>query len=132
MQKNFSGNVCLRTKFDLRLKKKQKNFWCKFSKLLEKFLCRHQKMPVIQFPYMENVWKAFVQNCAPIQCTIWPRNDFYKKKYFKSVFFCHQPVQLFSKSRRNGLIFWVLFTKGPKIIISTSLELKLMWLNLIG
>ena len=30
----FSKNVCLRTKFDLRLKKKQKNFWAKFSKLL--------------------------------------------------------------------------------------------------
>ena len=30
------------------------------------------------------------------------------------------------------LIKGVLCTKRPKIIISTSLELKLMWLNLIG
>ena len=43
MQKFFLKNVSLRTKFDLRLKKKTKNFWAKFSKLLEKFLFRHQK-----------------------------------------------------------------------------------------
>ena len=43
MQKFFSKNVCLRTKFDLRLKKKHKIFWAKFTKLLKNFLCRHQK-----------------------------------------------------------------------------------------
>ena len=43
MQKKISKNVCLRTKFDLQLKKKQKFFWAKFSKLLKNFLCRHQK-----------------------------------------------------------------------------------------
>ena len=45
----FSKNVCLRTKFDLRLKKKQKNFWAKLSKLL---VSPSKKIPVIQFPYM--------------------------------------------------------------------------------
>ena len=58
-KKKISENVCLRTKFDLRLEKYKKKFWGKFSKLLEKKLCRHQKMPVIQFPYMEIVRKAF-------------------------------------------------------------------------
>ena len=42
----------LRTKFDLRLKKV-------FQNDLKKVLCRHEKMPVIQIPYMEIVWKAF-------------------------------------------------------------------------
>ena len=31
------------------------------------------------------------------------------KKNLKSVFFCHQSVQLFSKSRRKGLILFLLF-----------------------
>ena len=39
----FSKNVCLRTKFDLPLKKKQKKFWAKFSKLLEKFFVSPSK-----------------------------------------------------------------------------------------
>ena len=37
-KKNVFGNVCLRTKIDLRLKKKQKKFWAN-----SKFLFRHQK-----------------------------------------------------------------------------------------
>ena len=36
-------------------------------------------------------------------------SNFFSKKYFKSVFFCHQSVQLFSKNRRNGLIFFLFF-----------------------
>ena len=39
----FSKNVCLRTKIDLRLKKKNKKFWAKFSKLLEKFFVSPSK-----------------------------------------------------------------------------------------
>ena len=48
MQKKFLKNVCLRTKFDLRLKK-SKNVWAKFSK---KFCVAIKKMPVLQFLYM--------------------------------------------------------------------------------
>ena len=44
--------VCVRNSI-CGWKKNKKIFWAKFSKLLKKlFLCRHQKMPVIQFPYM--------------------------------------------------------------------------------
>ena len=39
----FSKNVCLRMKIDLRLKRKQKNFWVKFSKLLSKKFCSPSK-----------------------------------------------------------------------------------------
>ena len=40
MQKKFSENVCLRTKFDLRLKKKNKKiFGANFQSYLEKLLC---------------------------------------------------------------------------------------------
>ena len=39
----FSKNVCLRTKIDLRLKKKKKNFGPNFQNYLKNFLCRHQK-----------------------------------------------------------------------------------------
>ena len=62
-------------------KKKQKNFWGKFSKLLGR----------IFVSYMEIVWQAFFS------------------KKIENPFFCHQAVQLFSKSRRNGLIFFLLF-----------------------
>ena len=55
MQKFFSENVCLRTKFDLRLKKKQKNFGAIFQNYFKNFVAI-KKMPVIQFPYMEIVW----------------------------------------------------------------------------
>ena len=49
MQKKvFLENVCLRTKFDLRLKKKTKKCLGQF----QLFLCRLEKMSVIQFPYM--------------------------------------------------------------------------------
>ena len=40
-------NVCLRTKFDLRLEKNVGQF----QNYIEKFLRRHQKMLVIQFFY---------------------------------------------------------------------------------
>ena len=82
MQKFFSENVCLRTKLDLLLKKKQKSFWGKFSKLLLKNFC------------------VVYGNCMV--------SIFFKKK-IKSVFFCHHSVQLLSKSRRNSLIFFYCF-----------------------
>ena len=43
MQKFFSKTVCLRTKFDLRLKKNRKFFGPNFQNYLKNFLCRHQK-----------------------------------------------------------------------------------------
>ena len=53
MQKKvFSKNVCLRTKFDLRLKKKLKVFGLNFQNYLKNFCVAIKKMPVIQFPYM--------------------------------------------------------------------------------
>ena len=39
MQKNFLENVSLRTKFDLRLKKKQKKFWGQIFKITQKNFC---------------------------------------------------------------------------------------------
>ena len=57
MQKKISKNVCLRTKFDLRLKKKLKNFLGQIFKITWKIFCvAIKKMPVIQFPYMGIVW----------------------------------------------------------------------------
>ena len=58
-QKEFSENVCLRTKFDLRLKKKQKNFWGKFSKLLEKIFVSPSKNASHTISMSGIVWKAF-------------------------------------------------------------------------
>ena len=43
MQNFFMGNACLRTKFDLRLKKKTKKILWAISKPLRKFLFRQQK-----------------------------------------------------------------------------------------
>ena len=45
--------VYLRTKFDLRLKKKQEVFGPNFQNYSENSI---KKMPVIQFPYMGIVW----------------------------------------------------------------------------
>ena len=43
MQFFFLENVCLSTKFNLRLKKNQKDFWGNFKFTWKNFLCRHQK-----------------------------------------------------------------------------------------
>ena len=60
----------------------------------------------------------FIKKCRSYIFHIWKLygKRFFSKKYFKSVFFCHQSVQLFSKSRRNGLIFFLLiFEKVRKL-----------------
>ena len=59
-----------------------------FKITLKNFCVGHRKLPVIHFPYIKIVRKAF---------------------FFKMSFFCHQSVQLFSKNIRNGLIFFLLF-----------------------
>ena len=41
---------------------------------------------------------------------------FFSKKKIKISCFCHQSVQLFSKSRRNGFIFSIVFRKCMKIV----------------
>ena len=79
---------CLRTKFDSRLKKK---FVGKFSKLLEKKIV------------------SLSQNASH---TISIYGNFMESIFSKNIinqFFCHQSVQLFSKRRRSGLIFFLLF-----------------------
>ena len=55
-KKIFLENVCLRTKFDLRLKKKIGEF----SVVLGKIVVAIKKMLVIQFSYMKIVFKPFV------------------------------------------------------------------------
>ena len=54
--KKSSKNVRLRTKFDLRLKKKQKIFWAKISKLLEKFFVSPSKKCQ---SYNSHVWELY-------------------------------------------------------------------------
>ena len=52
----FLKNVCLSTKFDLRLKKKtQKIVWALSKILGHIFVVAIKKMLIIQFPYMEYV-----------------------------------------------------------------------------
>ena len=75
MQKIFSENVSLRTKFDFRLKKQKKKLG---------------------------------------QCVVY--GNCMVGIFFISGFFCHQSVQLFSKSRRNGLFFSIVFRKCMKIL----------------
>ena len=56
----FSENVCLSTKFDLLLKKKKKKLGAIKILLGKKFVVVIiKKVLVIQFTYMEIVWKAF-------------------------------------------------------------------------
>ena len=86
MQKNFSETVCLRTKFDLRLKKKQTIFGAKFQNYLK--ISKFQNF---------HIYKLYGKH-------------FFSKNILNQ-FFCHQSVQLFSKSRRNGLIFFFCFSK---------------------
>ena len=77
MQKKFSKNVCLRTKFDLPLKKKQKKFWAKFSQLLEKFFVSpSKKCPSYNFHIWELYDKHFFQKTKTSvflspDCFIW-------------------------------------------------------------
>ena len=91
-------NVCLRTKFDLRLKKK--NFGANFQNYLKNFLCRHQKMPVIKFPYMEIVWKKI----------------FSKKKNFKSVFLSPVGSTVLKQPQKWFNFFSIVFRKYMKIV----------------
>ena len=59
MQKFFLKNVCLRTKFDLQLKK---NFWAKFSKLLERdFVSPSKKCQSYNFHIWDLYDKQFFQ-----------------------------------------------------------------------
>ena len=53
-------------------------------------------------------------------------SNFFSKKYFKSVFFCHQSVQLFSKNRRNGLIFFLFFSKIYENCTTSIFSIHLM------
>ena len=53
-------------------------------------------------------------------------SNFFSKKYFKSVFFCHQSVQLFSKNRRNGLIFFLFFSKIYENCMTSIFSIHLM------
>ena len=82
-------------------KKTKKTFWRKFSKLLEKFLCRHQKMPVIQFPYMKIVWKAI----------------FFSKKNILNQFFLSPVCSTVLKKQQKWFNFFSLvFRKCMKIV----------------
>ena len=88
----------------------KKNFFgAIFQNYLKNFLCRHEKMPVIQFPYVEIVWKEFFSN-----------------------FFCHQSVQLFSKSRRKFFNFCsTVFRKCMKIVRQAVLHTLDVWICII-
>ena len=71
----FFGKCLFAYKIRFAFEKKQKKILGQaFKMTTEKFLCR--------------IWKLYGKH-------------FFSKK-FKSVFFCHHSVQLFSKSRRNG------------------------------
>ena len=99
-------------KFDLRLKKNRKIVGTSFQNYLKNFFCRHQKMPVIQFPHMENVWIAF----------------FSKKKTFQISFFL-SPVcsTVLKKPQKWFNFFSIVFQKCMKFFMTSIFSIYLMY-----
>ena len=111
----------------LRYAHKKLNFACKkkvffFRKMfvcVQNSICNWKKKPKKFLGQVCKItWKTFGSPSKNASHTIsiygnCMESIYFKKKCFKSVF-CHQSVQLFSKSRRNGLIFFSVFRKCIK------------------
>ena len=102
-------------------KKTKKKIGANSENYLKKFLCRQQKNASHTISIYGNcIWKLY------------GKLFFFKKKFLISFFFCHQSVQLISKSRRNGLIvFSIVFRKCMKLHDKHFLHTLDVWICIV-